>query len=369
MNITVQEQPRAAPGELASVRVGIALLSFAHAHQHHWARAFAADPRVELVGFWDDDERRASAAETELGLRRYDDLDELLAEKRVTAAAICSETSRHRELTEACAIRGIHILCEKPVAPNLEEARAMRAAVRRSGVVYFQSSPQRLIPGNRRMIELVRGGAIGRVTHVRKRHGHHFALESLERDMPWIVDPAASGGGALLDEGVHETDALRELLGDPLSVFAAVAEPQRYRVETGGTAVFEFPGGVTAVLEAAWNWPAAGPTTEIFGEEGALIESLTDCASNSAGQFWPHLAVYRTSEGLWRDTGERFDFGEIHHLGPRAFVESLERGVEPVSTIDDGIAALAMVTGAYRSARLGRRVDFPLPEERGTESG
>jgi len=343
-------------------RIGLAVLSFAHTHQHHWIRAFAADPRVELVGFWDDNDERAAAAAAEHGIVRFEALEELLEDDRVVAAAICSETFRHRELTEECARRGIHVLCEKPVACTLQDARGMKAAVEAAGIRYFQSSPQRLIPANRRIIELVRSGEIGRVTHVRKRHGHNFALAGLEKDIPWIVDPSASGGGALLDEGIHETDALRALLGEAASVVALTSEPDRYSVESGGTALFRFSTGVTAVLESAWNWPAGGPTTEIYGEEGVIIESLTDRASNSRGQYWPHLTVYRAGDEVWRDTGESFDFSRIHTLAPRAFVDALVEGGSIVSTIDDGIAALEMILGAYRSAQTGRRIDFPLDE-------
>lgn len=341
-------------------KTGVALLSFAHLHQRKWAETFKKDSRVALIGLWDEDHSRGMKSAEEYDIPFFKDLDTLISGKEVQAAAICSENNRHIELTIKCCNRKIDVLCEKPVATTLEECRRMMQAVEESGIKYFQSSPQRLIPGNQTIKKLLDEGAIGRITHIRKRHGHGFLLSGLAKDMPWIVDSGRSGGGAYLDEGVHETDLLRYFFGDPLSVVCQIAGRSTLGVETSGAAIYRFPGELLAVLESGWNWLAGGPTTEIYGDRGTIIQSGTDCSSNTQGNFWPQLAIYRKEEGEWEEIDTYFNFADIHTLVPRAFIDSITDRIDPVSSIEDGFKALEMIIGAYRSAGAGRMIRFPL---------
>ena len=164
---------------------GVVLLSFAHFHQHTWTQTFLADSRIRVVGFWDSDPERGKAMSAKYSLTFYPDLDELLSREDVQGAAICSENFRHKALTLKCCEQGKHVFCEKPTALNLIECWEMKAAVERSGVLFLQSFPQRLMPGNLAIKKLLDERAIGKISHVRKRHGHPFGLKGLDQDMPW----------------------------------------------------------------------------------------------------------------------------------------------------------------------------------------
>ena len=341
---------------MAKIRIG--LLSFAHFHQRHWVRVFQQDPRVLVAGLWDADPARREAASKEFGLPAFGRAEDLLDE--CSAAAICSETRDHPRLLGLCRDRGVHVFCEKPAGIDLETSRKMKELIKGSSLRYYQSFPQRHIPSNKKIKELLDAGAIGRVTHVRKRHGHYFGLFGLREQMPWIADPLEAGGGAFLDEGIHETDVLRWFFGDPVSVSADFSRSPGYPVETSGAAVYRFPGELLVVLEGGWNWHAGGPTTEIYGDKGVIVQNLTDCASNSGGGLSPHLSLYESDKKAWRDLGMSWDFGTIHTLAPKDFVDVLEGKSEPASDIDDAIRAAELIEGAYRSFKEGRRVDFPL---------
>lgn len=346
-----------------TTKPGVVLLSFAHFHQYTWAETFFRDNRIRVVGFWDSDPGRGEAMNLKYNLPFYQDLDELLSRKDVQGAAICSENFRHKELTLRCCEKGIHVFCEKPTALTLTECREMKAAVEKSGVLFLQSFPQRLMSGNLAIKKLLDEGAIGKICHVRKRHGHPFGLKGLEKDMPWIVDPGSAGGGAYLDEGVHQTDLLRWYFGRPLSVMAQTSGTLGH-VETSGAAIYRFEGDILAVHEAGWNWHAGGPTTEIYGEKGTIIQSYTDCASNSKGNFCPHLALYLTKTECWEEMPVTYDFSTTHTLFPKMFADLLTgEKTELPATIDDGMKALEMVVAAYRSAQTGQLVTFPLTEE------
>ncbi len=345
--------------------IGVALLSFAHAHQEHWASALARDARARVLAVWDADRVRGEAAAARHGARFVADLDTVLGDPAVQAVAIAAETCRHAGLAVAAAKAGKHILCEKPCARSLAECARMAAAVRAARVVYMQSFPQRLLPGNQRMKALLAEGAIGALSLVRKRHGHAFALRDLATSMPWIVEPEQAGGGAWLDEGVHQADMLRWLLGDPLEVVALPGRVSGGRVvEDTGAAIFRFPGGVLGVLEAGWTWVAGGPTTEIYGDRGTIVQAFTDSAS-ATGPLpgSAHLRLYRVDhpEPAWIDLGCEHDFRAIHRRVPGAFLECLIAGAAPPSDLTDGTAALEMILGAYQAATERRAIRFPLP--------
>lgn len=335
---------------------GIALLSFAHLHQYKWAETFASHPDAFISGIWDDDRERGEAAAEIHQVPFFSDLDELLSLHSTEGAAVCSEPSRHRSLIERCCAHRKPVMCEKPLAPDLESALAIEEAVRRSGIRFYQSFPQRLIPSNLKIRELLESNAIGRIHHVRKRHGHGFGLENLRSDMPWIYDAEKEGGGAYLDEGIHETDLLNFFFGLPDSVTARLSDGDGKGTDLSGAAIYSYPNAMLAVHEAAWNWQAGGPTTEIYGEEGTIIQNHTDCASNKGRSYWPGLTVYRRETGEWEEIPCPFDFSEVHTLPPKEFVRTLRTNTEPASGIRDGIEALTMIRAAYESHKTGRHI-------------
>ncbi|AZO00854.1 Gfo/Idh/MocA family oxidoreductase [Mesorhizobium sp. M9A.F.Ca.ET.002.03.1.2] len=203
-----------------SLRIG--MLSFAHYHANFWSEAFAADPRVSLAGVWDEDASRRQTAAVCFAMRQFDDIDGLLAS--VDAVAICSETARHRSLIEAAARRGRAVLCEKPLAASMDDAVAIETAVRDRGIRFMQSFPKRLDPASIRIRDLIRSGELGEIRLVRIRHGHSHAREAAFTN-GWWTRPELSGGGTLIDEGVHALDFLRWLFGNPQTVQANISFP------------------------------------------------------------------------------------------------------------------------------------------------
>ena len=339
-------------------KVGLALLSFAHFHQYRWVEAFRKDSRCEIIGFWDENPKRGEEIERSLGIPFCENLDNLLSDGSVTAAAVCSETNRHPWLIEQCCRYELPIMCEKPTARNSAEGQQIKKNVETAGIPFLQVFPQRLMTGNIRIKEILESGILGRVSHVRKRHGHGFGLVSLETDMPWIVSSEDSGGGAYMDEGVHETDLLRHYFGMPLSVRALKSNRTCGKGEMSATALYEFPNDITVVHEAGWNWIAGGSTTEIYGDEGVLIESLTDCASSTGNHLLPHLALFRKETGSWEILEKDYNFSSIHYMFPIAYLNMLLDETEPIANLSDGLKALEMVEGVYRSIKENRTIEF-----------
>ena len=359
MTATLQPRlPDAGPKANPSRRpVAVGVLSFAHYHANFWSEVLVK--RGALAGIWDDDPVRGNEAATRFGIAYFADLDALLS--RCTAVAICSETVAHRGLIERAAARGLAILCEKPLGVSLEDCERIAGTVRESGVTFMQSFPKRFDPVSHWLRDSVVSGELGTITLVRIRHGHFYGLQDDFRDR-WYVDPAKSGGGALLDEGVHGADLLAWLFGMPESVTAVTSSAAlRLPVEDLGIATFQYASGMLAELTSSFAFAAADASIEVYGTKGTVLVSGVDLASRDIthGGF---VRRYRIDEGNGAERNwevialtPRFKLGEFHHQNALAFVDALERNAVPPVTIDDGLRAVALIMAAYRAAATGQR--------------
>jgi myo-inositol 2-dehydrogenase / D-chiro-inositol 1-dehydrogenase len=346
-----------------SSKIRIGILSFAHYHANFWAQALLESPKAALSGIWDDDPERGRQAAGQYGVPFYPELGQLLQE--CDGVGITSETSRHADLVEEAARAGVHILLEKPMAIDLEQCARIYQAVKRAGVIFMQNFPKRYDPVNHELVRMVRGGELGKLHLVRIRHGNYHLLELGEKaSQMWYGKPELSGGGALIDEGVHAADLLVWLLGEPDRVFAMTSnQTLGLPLEDTALAVFSYPSGVLAEIATSNTLVAAEESVEVYGTGGSAIISGVDLASRDLSRA-PFLKYYRRggSRESWQASPvvPRFQQGEFHHQGPRHFVECLAGEAEPVVSLEDGWKSLAMVEAAYRAAQTGQvqQLDF-----------
>jgi myo-inositol 2-dehydrogenase/D-chiro-inositol 1-dehydrogenase len=341
--------------------VRIAMLGVAHPHADSWAKAWSRQSEATLVGVWDEDCAAAQKWAEKFGATAFRDLDELLDKKRIDAVGICSQNTYHCALTLKAAEHGLHILCEKPTAITLEQCDAMIAALNANQVRYMQAFPMRVDPANQIIKEMLDKGEIGRVRTVRKRHGIGWAAEAkVPAHLSWFGDQELSGGGALLDEGIHAADFLIWMFGQPLSVRAVVdATNPRLKLEDNAIAIYEFKENIKAVLETSWTYQAATNSTEILGEAGSIIQQFNDCAStsiNSESNFPIQVFSKRSAVPGWWYPRVPTTFMQIHEIVAQRFVADLVSGREFPSTIQNGRNALEMILATYRAAKEDRTV-------------
>jgi predicted dehydrogenase len=276
-----------------------------------------------------------------------------------TAVAICSETSRHADLVDVAARRGLAVLCEKPLGTSLEDCERIVRAVEDRGAFFMQSFPKRFDPATHRLRDAIRAGELGGITLARVRHGHFYGLQPDFRER-WYVRRALSGGGALLDEGVHAADLLAWLFGPPQTVVAEVShQALGLEVEDLGVAVFRWGSGMIGEITSSFTFAAADSSVELYGTRGTLLLSGVDLASRDiTGESF--LRRYRSdqSERRWEtlDVVPRFKTGSFHQQNAIAFLDALEQGKPPPITVADGLAAGRMIDAAYRAASSGTRV-------------
>jgi len=321
----------------------IAMLSAAHVHAPSYARALTYLPEARLAAVWDDDAARGAELARRHDVRFEGDLAALLARPDLDAVIITAENVRHRPLCEAACAAGKHVLCEKPLATDAASAVAMIGAAGAAGVVLATAFPMRHNAPVRAVKEAIARGDLGTIRAVRATN--HGTLPP-----GWFLDPALSGGGAVMDHTVHVVDILRWYLEDePVEVYAEISYGLHGApVEDAALLTITFASGVVATLDPSWSRPPSFPTwgdvtMEIVGDHGVL----------QLDAFAQKL-VYngrRDARTEWIDWGVDADIALL-----RDFVRAVRTGGRPAADGRDGERALTVALAAYASARDGQPV-------------
>jgi 1,5-anhydro-D-fructose reductase (1,5-anhydro-D-mannitol-forming) len=309
----------------------------------------AEDQRLVAVMGRDPTKLRAFAAKHGVA-RSYTTVPELLADEAVNAVYIATPPYLHAEQTIAAAQQGKHVLCEKPLALDTTQATQMIDACRASGVRLMVCYYQRYNPRHQQIKALLAAGVIGQVTALRINFSDYFPPQPGF----WHHDPAVSGGGSLMDLGVHCIDLVR-YLGGPVRAVTALVDTLAAdsAVEDTATLLLKLAGGAHAVVTAHWSTanfaPEQGNALEICGTAGTIfaapiqakdstgvlrlvtVDGVTDLASAAEGRR-PHVALLE-------------DFAAALHTGAPTPIPG-----------EEGRAGLAVIEAAHRSARTGQRV-------------
>jgi predicted dehydrogenase len=330
--------------------VKIGVLSFAHMHAYSYASQLATLPGVELV-VADEEPGRAEEIAGRIAVRvlgTYDDVFEWGPD----AVVVTNENAHHRQLVERAAAAGCHVLCEKPIATNLADARAMIEACERAGVRLMTAFPIRFSPAMRSLDEMVKGGTLGQVLACTGTN--QGSMPGLNR--PWFVDPALSGGGAMIDHTVHVADLLGWMLAVPaVEVYAQsnrICYADEVEVETGGLVAVTFEDGTVATIDCSWNRPTSYPT---WG--GLTLEMVGTGGTASADAFKQIVAEYSDVVGRasWLPWGADMDRAMVDE-----FRAAIVEGRQPQPDGEAGYRALEIALGALRSAATGQPVKLPL---------
>ncbi|MEX0884800.1 MAG: Gfo/Idh/MocA family oxidoreductase [Phycisphaeraceae bacterium] len=350
--------------------VGVGILGLAHGHVRAYASAWRAQRAlgIRVAAAWDHDIERLKDAATALKLDAETDAATLLARDDVQAVVIGAETSRHAELVELAAEAGRTIILQKPMALTLDEADRIIAAVDVAKVPFTMAWQMRVDPQNVKMKELIASGAIGRVFSVRRRHGLSTHQWGEWFTQSWHVKPELNRG-MWADDAAHAVDFLLWLLGEPASVMAEIDTLHNASVpDDNGVAIYRYADGTFAELTCSFTCTAGENTTEIVGEEGAIIQNFGDAPScnvprppGGIGLKW-----YIAGEDAWHVSDIASPANHAERIAalaePLAAFMRGERG--PIATAREGRTALAMTLAAYDSSAQGRRVGITTETQR-----
>ncbi|MFO8150164.1 MAG: Gfo/Idh/MocA family oxidoreductase [Trueperaceae bacterium] len=284
--------------------------------------------------------------------RTYPDYHDMLATEDLDAVSICAPTAVHHPATLAAAAAGVHVLCEKPIALDLEQADDMIATCRRAGVVLMVNHQLRSHAAGDLARRMLAAGDLGTLTHVRLRQAHDWA--GAREVKPSFATRVLAGGGTLLDNGCHLMDLARYLGGDVAEVFARVAHRKfDVEVEDTGHVSLAFESGAIGTVEVAWTATGWEEGWWLYGSEGTF-----EYTNRTGVPVVRH--AHRTSPGTtWGDTDvseHRFAGASAHARHVLAFLAAVRGEREVACTGEDGREAVRLVLASYASAESGRPV-------------
>lgn len=347
--------------------IGIGIISFAHGHAAIYCQRMAEYDDVKLVACWDDNITRGQEMAGKFGMRFSPHLEDLLANPEVHAVIITNETVHHPEMIVAAAEAGKNILCQKPLALTLDDCDRIISVVEKTGVKFMMAYQMRRDPSNIKLKEIMDQGLLGRISLLRRRHCIPVLLNPSFVNGPsrWHFDPAQNMG-MFMDDASHATDFIHWIMGRPISVMAEIGNTvTNMAPDDTGVAIYRFDNGAMAVLVNSSVTLAGENTTEVYGDQGVLIQNHDDAPSTNVPLPPSAMALklYTKSSNQWQDLGIPIPANHAERIGavPRSFIDCLLTDLSPDSTVYDGRVSVEMVLGAYESSQTGRRVDFPPP--------
>jgi 1,5-anhydro-D-fructose reductase (1,5-anhydro-D-mannitol-forming) len=311
--------------------------------------AIRTQPNNDVVAVMSSQITRAQryAAETNIP-RAYDSLEVMVSDPEVDVVYISTTNELHAQQTLAAARAGKHVLCEKPLALSLDNAREMVATCQAAGVVMATNHHLRNAATHRTLRRLIAEGAIGTPLAARVFHAVYLP----PRLQGWRLSKPEAGAGVILDITVHDADTLRFVLDDEAAEVTALAAQQGLgtsEVEDAVMGVMRFRRGVLAQFHDAFTIRHALTGLEVHGTDGSLIGEHVMTQEPENGRVF-----------LRRDGAvEEIDVGERENLyvrSVRLFNEAVRGEGQPSATGEDGIRSLAIGLAVQESVRSGQQV-------------
>jgi 1,5-anhydro-D-fructose reductase (1,5-anhydro-D-mannitol-forming) len=279
-------------------------------------------------------------------------LEAALADPSVDAVYISTTNEHHRAQALAAIAAGKHVLCEKPLALSLADAREMVAAARAAGVVLGTNHHLRNAATHRKLRELIAAGVIGKPLFARVFHSVYLPPHL----QGWRLDQPQAGGGVILDITVHDADTLRFVLGaEPVSAVALGTGGQLAKggLEDAVMAVLEFDNGVLAQLHDGFTTQFAGTGLEVHGSEGSLFAKDV-MTQRPVGEI-----VLRNAQG---EQTIPLEHENLYVRALRAFHQAVRGEGAPAASGEDGVRSLATALAVQQACRSGQRTPISFTE-------
>lgn len=327
-------------------QLGWGVIGIGNIVQSTMAPAMVEEAECDLVAAVSRDQGRADEFADRFGARfAYTDYDEMLANPEVEAVFIATPNIFHPEQVVAAAEAGKHVLCDKPLAIDVPEARRALAACEAAGVKLGINFHNRHLPWVKDVTSVIRDGVIGDVELVQ------LQVSSGPRHYEnWRADPEMAGLGSVHNVGVHGLDFLRVILGsDPVEVMAMFDRgPETGQVEMLGLILLRFDNG--ALVEYNCNERIRDPLNDIaiYGTSGRIL-GTSFTRSRSDGEL-----TILTDLG---ETVSRYPAPEAHRLSLAAFTHAVLQDEEPDAAGIDGLRSAQICEAIGRSVRERRLVE------------
>ncbi|HEU4964078.1 MAG TPA: Gfo/Idh/MocA family oxidoreductase [Bacilli bacterium] len=357
---------------IQKIRVGIIGTGFG-ANVH--APMFQHHPGFDLQAIASVSRGRTDEVREKTGIARvYEDWREMLAQEELDLVAVTSAPYLHHEMVLAAYERGLHVLCEKPMALDAEQTQAMIAARDAAGKQGFVNFEFRFRPARRKAKEIIESGQLGRLVHVRYETSFPSYLALTSKPRGWLGNEEL-GGGMLGALGSHMFDSLRWWTQEEVTRLQGLLpiHVPSYTDHTGNTelrtaddaflAIGHLTGGTTFRVEfvSAIRHAQSGAKLEVFGTQGTLVMTDDRNVELSMGDDPFHeveLGLYTEAPKTMSAPADRYytAFYPMIDAVHGALTTGERHPILP--TFEDGHRAQLLLDAVRKSAKDGQRIFF-----------
>lgn len=330
------------------------------------AKAIADIPGAKIKALVGREKSSAEKLAAELKLEGVvctSSLDEALRSPGVDALIVTTPSGAHMEPALAAAAAGKHVIVEKPLEITAERCDRIIAACDKAGVKLCTIFPSRFGDANRELKSAIDAGRFGRLT-LGETTVKWWRSQEYYDEGGWKGTQALDGGGALMNQGIHNVDLLLWMMGPVASVagFTAMLAHERIEVEDTAVAALRFQSGALGVIQATTSvWPGLAKTIAIHGDAGSVEIEQDDLLR------WEFKAAKESDEATrlrfaakTGASGGSSNPAAISHTGHTRqladFIEAVRTGRAPLVDGSEGRKAVALIEAIYRSQATGKVV-------------
>jgi predicted dehydrogenase len=320
---------------------------------------YAANPNVQLVGFYDINQKRAADLAKKFGGQAFESLQSLLASD-IDAVSVCTPNYLHAEQTIAALKAGKHVLCEKPMAGSIQDCEAMLKAARDAGRFLMLGHNQRLAKAHVKARELIESGLIGDIVTFRTTF-FHGGPENWSIDpgpKTWFFDKSRALMGVMADLGIHKTDLIHHLTGQTIvettahlsTIDKKYADGRLIDVDDNATCIFRLSGGAVGTMAISWtSYGAEDNSTVLYGTRG-IMRLYSDPTYSIKVTTRERENVLYQMDGI--QTNEKQTMSGVIDT----FVNCLIEDREPEITGESVLKSMRVVFASIESSKTGRVV-------------
>ena len=330
----------------------------------HHVSGYQSHPGCKVVAISDLNETLLKEMGDKFGVeKRYTSAEEMLAQEKLDVVSVATPNKFHKPLAVAALEAGCHVLCEKPMAMSADEAREMLAAAKKAGRRLMINFSYRFTEQSMALKAQVETGILGDVYFGRTVWHRRRGLPGFGG---WFGQKALSGGGPLIDLGVHRLDLALWLMGYPKPVWVlgstynpigsslAAKQGKAFDVEDLAVGLIKFANGATLEVEASWAAnikESEHMETRLYGTKAGLVQRNYDETYKFEAE------IYMEREGAHFDMKLHPPFPPVtsamYHL-----IDSIQNDKPNIASGEEGLLVMEILDALYRSAAEGRPVEI-----------
>ncbi|HHZ14400.1 MAG: Gfo/Idh/MocA family protein [Caldicoprobacterales bacterium] len=342
-------------------KIKIGIIGAGNIAQNSHIPAYLKQDDAEIIAICDINLDRAREVAAKHNIKyAVGSIEELVAIDEIDAVSICTWNNAHAKAAIAAANAGKHVLCEKPMAMTVAEAEEMKEAAEKNNIIFMMGFTNRFRSDSKVIKEMADSGKLGEIYYARtgwfRRRG---------TPLGWFTDLSKSGGGPVIDIGVHVIDLTWYFMGKPRPVSVTATTYDKigdyktkgvsrwealdtdnpvFDTEDSAGGFIKFENGAAMSFDVSWaiNGQDTGIFSNIFGTK--------------AGASLNPFMIYGEEEGYLVDSSPKVESQNSFENEIRHFLDCIKTGQEPISSAEDGVLIQKILNGIYDSARLGKEV-------------